>query len=86
MVINEILDGSTDKSGIEKMVLYLRYIPPDNLVKETFLTMVPSENATADSYSDAITKEMTKLGLPDWFSFNSVWDRSRWSSQYDWYR
>ncbi|XP_073537153.1 zinc finger protein 862-like [Phyllobates terribilis] len=62
-----MLDGSTDKAGVEQLILYVRYIK-DNRVKEVFLSVSPLEMATADGYLEALTEELRTLGLVGWLS------------------
>jgi hypothetical protein len=43
--VSLLLDGSTDKEGVEELILYVRFIK-DNRVKEVFLSVTPLQNAT----------------------------------------
>ncbi|XP_070587501.1 zinc finger protein 862-like [Erythrolamprus reginae] len=65
--VSLMLDGSTDKAGVEQLILYVRYIK-DNRVKEVFLSVSPLEMATADGYLEALTEELRTLGLVGWLS------------------
>ncbi|XP_040177111.1 zinc finger protein 862-like [Rana temporaria] len=69
--VSLMLDESTNKGGVEELILYVRYIK-NNGIKEVFLSVLPLEMATADGYLEAITKELKTHGLSDWLFSNKL--------------
>lgn len=57
-----LLDGSTDKSDEEQLVVYVRYVK-NNMIKECFLGIIPLENGTSDSYLHALKQMLQKKDL-----------------------
>jgi hypothetical protein len=62
--LSVLLDGSTDRSETEEIIIYVRYIN-DGSLKESFLVIAPLESSTASGYLDSIDKVLNKVHL-DW--------------------
>lgn len=60
--VSVLLDGSTDKSDDEELIIYIRFIR-EARVKETFLSIVSLEDATSDGYLKTLETELMQLGL-----------------------
>ncbi|XP_053544659.1 zinc finger protein 862 isoform X2 [Bombina bombina] len=69
--VSLILDRSTDKVGVEELVLYVRYIK-NNGIKEAFLSVLPLNSASTDDHLDAITKELQLRGLSEWLTSSQL--------------
>ncbi|XP_075445263.1 zinc finger protein 862-like [Ascaphus truei] len=57
-----LLDGSTDKSTTEQLIMYMKYCK-DGCIKEKILSIVPLQIGTGQGYFDALQEELLKYGL-----------------------
>lgn len=59
-----LIDGSTDRSAEEHVIVYARYVC-EGEIREDLLGLVPLESGRAESYFTAVTGLLDNLGL-DW--------------------
>lgn len=69
--VSLLLDGSTDISGDEQLILYARYLKGSK-IEESFLSLLPLEHCTADGYLQALKKQLEILNLSDILSGNRL--------------
>lgn len=62
--VSILLDGSTDISGEEQNIVYVRYLKGSD-VEESFLSLVPLESASSDGYLNALQKQLQSLNLSE---------------------
>ena len=59
-----LLDSSTDISGEEQNILYVRYLKEGH-IEESFLSLLPLENISSDGYLNAIKEQLKSLNLSE---------------------